>query len=172
MTTVQDVYQDLPNPFLPSEIQLPEEEDRFKVFLKDTLQKITDVANEKTIGVYLPTESFNGELWNYINPMDPPKNGYRIIYFTPSLPATGVSVVPIPGVIAIQGLNANFMITLCYGSASRPATTPGAGDYFSFMSSGDSRISFTISDQALTITTTVDLSAYKGVFVLEYIKNS
>ena len=95
------------------------------------------------------------------------------MYYTDSLPNTTTVTLNIPGDVPIQNLNSNFLMTLCYGTASLPQTsTPGTGDYFSFMAQGDSRISFTVSDTTFTITTTTDLSSYKGVFVFEYIKNA
>lgn len=168
-TTIQDAQQGIPNPFLPTEIQPPEEEDRFKVFLIDTLQKIIDVINDKTIGIYLPTEVYNGQNWNYINPNNPDKFGYRVIFYMASI-VTGTFAIP--AIVPIQNNNANFLMTLCYGTASKPQTTPGSGDYFSFMNQGNPLITFTVSDNMLTITADASLAAYKGVFVFEYLKNS
>jgi hypothetical protein len=78
----------------------------------------------------------------------------------------------IPAVVPIQNNNSNFLMTLCYGTASKPQTTAGTGDYFSFMNQGNSLITFTVSDTLLTITADASLAAYKGVFVFEYLKNS
>ena len=46
MTTYQYASQVIPNPFLPTEVQPPEEYDRWKVFFIDTIEKIIDVTND------------------------------------------------------------------------------------------------------------------------------
>jgi hypothetical protein len=59
-----------------------------------------------------------------------------------------------------------------WGTCSKPPSTTGAGDgdFFSFMNQGDTRISFTVTDLVLTITTNVDLSAYYCFIVFEFIR--
>ena len=68
-----------------------------------------------------------------------------------------------------------FVVTQVYGSASKPPTDPdnttaGTGDYFSFYSQGDARISFTMSNKEIVITTTTDMTAYSGFIVITYIR--
>jgi hypothetical protein len=63
-----------------------------------------------------------------------------------------------------------MVITKLFGTASKPPTTPGSGDYFQYNNEGDARISFTFSDTQVVITTTTDLSAYSGFIVVEYLR--
>jgi hypothetical protein len=84
-----------------------------------------------------------------------------------SFPNAGVLVIPNP----IPNVNQQLIVSNVWGSASKPASAVGAGDgnYFTFPNMGDPRISFTINDMNITITTTVDLSAYTGFIFLEFI---
>lgn len=155
------------SPFLPSTYNLPEEKDRWSEWLGSNLSDITDVVNQKKIGNYTPTENFNGETWQF-DSTKIIRNGYQFILRVIQYPDTGVLVLPLPIIV-----NPQFTITHVWGSASRPCTETGAGDgdYFSYFSQGNSLISFTMDDLAVTITTTADLTDYSGYVVCEYIKN-
>lgn len=162
------------SPFLPTTYNIPADKETGDNFLEDTFARIADVSNDKTIGTFVQsTQNFNGEKWFYIDPRIT-RNGYQAIYHIPSLPNAGVLVIdansnpPFP----ITDIQPEFVITHTWGSASRPNSVVGAGDgdYFSFMNQGDTRISFTLSDTTLTITTTVDLSAYSGFIVIQYLR--
>lgn len=160
MTTLNTGSQGIPNPFLPSEIQPPEEDDRLRVFLIDTLQKMIDVINDKTIGIYLPTEVYNGEVWNYINPQNIEKYGYRTIIYIPApLPNVGSQIYP----HNIQGINSAFAITNIYAAAS---------DRVNFkyrLITGDD---CTMDDTNVTLTTTFDGTTYQAYVVIEYLRNA
>lgn len=152
-------------PFLATDNNVPEEQDRLRTYLIDTFSRITYAVNPKKIGLYATAESLNGENWQYGNTtaqVKKTRNGYQIISFVPSLVSQTISQ-PVPNI------DGNFIMTLCFGTATKPKTTAGTGDYFSFMSEGDSRISFTISDTSIIITA-AGLSAYQGYIVQEYIK--
>lgn len=162
---------ELNTPFLPTSIIIPEEEDRLSVFLVDILTDTTYALNNKTIGIFSSVEKYNGENWNYGSTTAQVKkvrNGFQIIIYIPSLPNTNILELD----QTIRGINENFIMTLCYGTASQlvNSNTSTPGDYFSFMNKGDSRISFTISDTQVIITTTTDLSTYQAYIVMEYIK--
>lgn len=152
-------------PFLPSTYNLPEEEDRFEEWLGSNLSAITDVLNSKKIGTYAPSENFNGELWLY-DTTRKVRNGYQFILRVVSYPNTGILVLPLP-----TAFTAQYVITHVWGSASRPPTIPGTGEYFSFFSEGNSRITFVMTDTEVTITTTADMTAFSGFIVIEYLKD-
>lgn len=176
--TIPSNPSELFTPFLPTTYNLPEEEDRSRVFLVDRFSNFADVINDKRIGNYAQAaENFNGTKWGYGSTRIV-RNGYQAIAFIPSLPnagsitltATSDPAYPVPNV------NGDFVVTQVWGSASRTFTDPdpsptGNGDYFSFFSEGDSRISFTMTNKQIVITTTTDLSAYIGLIIVEYIRN-
>jgi len=157
------------SPFLESTFNIPEDDAGLKAFLNDKLSSITDVANDKKIGMYVQdAENFNGEKWHYISPKKV-RNGYQAIAYVASLPNVGVISIPNP----IPNINEQFVVTHTWGSASRPCTSIGAGDgnYFSFYTLGNSNITYTLSDTTIGITTTVDLSAYSAFIVIEYLRD-
>jgi hypothetical protein len=163
------------SPFLPSTYNVPEDEDRQRVFFVDKFSNFADVINDKKIGVYLQAaETLNGNKWFYKS-TSITRNGYQALVYIPSFPnattlvITSVTVPTYP----ISDINLQFVVSLVWGSASKPNTAVGSGDgdYFSFMAQGDSRISFTMSDTTITITTTTDLRSYSGFIIIEYIRN-
>lgn len=159
--------QELFSPFLPATVIVPEEEDRRRVFLTDKLSQYADVINDKKIGAYTQNaESQNGEKWIY-DTTKKVRNGYQSIARVTSY--TNGLVIPMP----IGDINPQWVISLVYGSASKPCTAVGAGDgdYFSFMAQGDSRISFTMSDTTITITTDGVRASYSGFIVIHYIRD-
>ena|ERR1700679_300181 len=163
------------SPFLPATFNIPEEEDRFRVFLNDKLSAISDVVNDKTIGLYIQqTESFNGEKFFYITTTDI-RNGYTVIAYIPSYPNTGTLVLTGSStpMFPLTNINSQFVITDLYGTASLPPTAVGAGNgnFIKFNNQGDSRISFTMTDTTITITTTTNLSAYSGFIVIKYLRD-
>jgi len=162
-------------PFLPSTFVVPEEEDRRRTFLSDKLSMISDVVNDKKIGSYTQAaESQNGEKWSY-KTTSKVRNGVQAIAYIPSFPNTGVLTLTLTSTpqFPIQGIDPNFVVTLVYGSASKPCSAVGAGDgnYFSFMAQGDARVSFVMSDNQLVITTTIDMTAYSGFIVVQYLRD-
>ena len=91
------------------------------------------------------------------------RNGYQtLIRITSFVP----QVIPIPFEISPQ-----FIISEVYGSASLPCSAVGAGDgiYFSFMSQGDVRIQFQMTDTTITITTNGTTAAYQGFIIISFI---
>jgi hypothetical protein len=153
-------------PFIPTTYNIPEEDDRQKIFLQDTFNKFSDVVNDKTIGAFTQdTEEFNGEKWIYDNTRTL-RNGYQAIARIKSfIPQT----IPLP----IGDVNSQFIMTLTYGTASFPCTAVGANDgvYFSFFSQGDARIQFTVSDTQIIITTNGTTSAYQGFIIIQYVRD-
>lgn len=162
-------------PFLPTTYNIPEEEDRGKAFLQDQFAQFADVVNDKKIGVYLQAaETLNGEKWFY-NTTRITRNGYQAIAYISSFPNAGTLTLTLTTIpqYPIENINDQFVVTHVWGSASLPCSAVGAGDgdYFSFMSQGDSRVTFTMSDTQIVITTTVDLRAYSGFIVIEFLRN-
>lgn len=161
-------------PFLPSTFNLPEEEDRVHSYLGDKFSQFSDVINDKKIGtITQATENYNGESWQYRTTKFT-RAGYQAIAYIPSYNAvtitlglTGTPLYPIPQV------NNELVITELYGTASKPPSSTGVGDgdYFSFMNRGDARISFTMSDTSIVITTDGTLSAYSGFIFVSYLRN-
>lgn len=162
-------------PFLPTTYELPEENDRLRTFLGDSLNVLSDVVNDKKIGVITQaSENFNGNKFYYITPRIT-RNGYQTLAYIPSYPNAGVLTLTIATnpQYPIQDVNPEFVITNLWGTASKPCSATGAGDgdYFKFNNQGDSRISFTMSDTTIVITTTVDLTLYNGFIIIEYLRN-
>lgn len=158
--------QELFTPFLPATFNIPEEDDRLKTFLNDKLSAISDVTNDKKIGMYVDkAENFNGEKWHY-DTTKKIRNGFQAI-------ARITSFIPQVIDLPIQNVNPQFIVSHVWGSASLPCTDVGAGDgdYFSFMAQGDARIQFSMSDTSLTITTNGTTAAYQGFIVIEYIRD-
>ena len=150
-------------PFLPTTYNFPEEEDRAKTFLQDQLAQHSDVINDKKIGVYIAgIPILNGNKHWYGNTQIT-RNGYQSFVFIKSLPNTGTLTINANSSPSypISDIQPEFLMWNVWGTASKPPTAlnAGNGDFFSFMAQGDSRISFTMSDTVLTITTTTNLSA-------------
>lgn len=153
-------------PFLPSTFNLPEEDDRIKPWLGEKFSNFSDVINDKKIGNYVQSaENFNGTKWSY-DTTRKVRNGYQAIARIKSFTNQTIAM-------PIGDVNPQFVISLVYGSASKPCTavSAGNGDYFSFMAKGDSRISFTMTDTTITIVTDGLRAAYSGFIVLEYIRD-
>jgi hypothetical protein len=160
------------SPFLPTTYNIPQDDD-LKSFLNDSFCRISDVVNDKKIGPYTQTvENQNGEKWFYINTKTT-RNGYQTIAYIPSYTNPLVLTLTSDPQFPIQNIDPQFVITQLYGTASKPCSKVGAGDgdYFSFTNEGNSKISFTMSDTQIVITTTVNLTAYKGFIVIHYLRN-
>ncbi len=162
-------------PFIESTYNIPEEDDQSKAYLNDKLSGISDVVNDKKIGLYVHNaENFNGEKWHFISTKKV-RNGYQVISYVASFIN---QVIRIP----IDNINEQLIITHTWGSASLPTTSlgSGTGDYFSFMSMGDTRISYTLTDVTvitpsdkpgfeITITTDGMRANYSGFIVVEFL---
>ena len=164
--TIPTNPSELFTPFLSTTYNVPEDEDRIKVFLVDRFSNFADVINDKKIGAYTQsTENFNGEKWIY-DTTSKVRNGFQsVARFTSFVSGS----YPMP----IGEINPQFIVSHVWGSASKPCSSIGAGDgdYFSFMSKGDPRISFTMSDTIITVTATGQMAAYQGFIVIEYIRD-
>jgi hypothetical protein len=162
------------SPFLPTTYNFPQEADRAQTFVQDQFAQHSDVINDKKIGVYVEeTSTLNGNKHWYAT-TEVTRNGYQSFVFIRSLPNTGTLVLTAGTnpAFPIDDVQPEFLMWHVWGTASKPpsAFNQGDGDFFSFMAQGDTRISFTMSDTTLTITTTVDLSAYFGFIVAEFIR--
>lgn len=163
------------SPFLPAFVQIPEDEERLRTFLQEKLSIMADISNDKKIGAYTQTaESFNGEKWIY-DTTKKVRNGYQTLARIPVYPNAGILILTrstLP-MYPLGDVNPQFVISLSYGVANRPCSAVGAGDgdYFTFMNRGDPRITWDMSDTTITITTTVDLTAYSGFLVIHYIRD-
>jgi hypothetical protein len=166
------------SPFLPTTFNPPEEDDRHDIFLQDTFSNFADVINDKSIGtMVVGRENFDGEKWWYKNTKIT-RNGYQTFCYIPSLPNIGTVVFtlnnPDPNLAyPIDRVNPEFVITMVYGTASRPCSAifAGDGDYIMYTNRGDPRIFFDMSDTIITITTTIDMSEYSGFLVIKYLRN-
>jgi hypothetical protein len=154
--------QQLFTPFLPTTFTIPED-DVLKPFLNDRFAQISDIVNQKKIGIYGPYENFNGELW-YYKTTGIERNGYQAILYIPSL-VDGTNTYALP----IQSIDQSFVVTHVWGSASLPVTTPGTGRYFSFYGSGTTNCTFTMTDQSIILVTS-GFSAYSAFIVIEYLR--
>jgi len=167
MTTPTNPQNDF-SPFLPTTVNFPEEGERLKTFLVDTFSQYADVVNDKTIGAFTQSaQEFDGEKWIYDDPRIT-RNGFRWVARVTQYPNAGVLVLDSP-----NDINEQFRITHVWGSASKPPSALFAGDadYFSFFNRGDPRVTFDMNDLTITITTTVDLTAYDGYIVAEYVRD-
>lgn len=153
-------------PFLPSTYNLPEEEDRFDDWLGSNLSNISDVVNDKKIGLYVQnTENFNGNAF-YYDTTRKLRNGYQsILRFTSFV--NGTYDLP------IRNINSQFVITKVWGSANLPCTAVGQGDgrYFSFFGEGNPDIQFVMSDTSITLTATGPMADYSGYIMIEYLRD-
>lgn len=173
--TIPGNPSELFTPFLPTTFNVPEEEDRLKVFLVDRFANYADVINDKKIGIYSQaSENFNGNKFFY-KTTKVTRNGYQAIAFIPSLPNATTLTLTLSSTptYPVPNINNEFVITNLWGTASLPPTSTGAGDgdFFKYNNQGDSRISFTMSDIVIVITSTINLSAYSGFIVVEYLRN-
>lgn len=151
-------------PFLPSTFNSPEDEDTFKRWIGEKLTLFSDVINDKTIGVFTDTvSSLNGLKASY-DTTSKTRTGYNYLARIASYPANGVLVLAVPPM-----MNPQFAVFQVWGSASKVPTTPGTGDYFSYMAKGDTRISFTFTDQAITVTTNALGAGYSGFICIVYV---
>lgn len=184
MTTPIDVRNPVEqfSPFLPTTFNIPEEEDRFPSFIEENFANFSDLINSKKIGTVIDQVSvFNGELWGYVDPRVF-RNGYTAMAYIPSYPNASTLTLTLPSTPASAGsvqnypipnVNPEFVITDLYGTASKPPSVTGEGDgnFFKFNNQGDSRISFTMSDDEIVITTTDDYTAYSGFIFISYLRN-
>jgi len=155
-------------PFIEATYNIPEEDDRGRVYLNDKLSSITDVVNDKKIGLYVQdAENFGGHKIFY-DSTKITRNGYQFLARIANYPAAGVIVLDPP-----PNINEQFVIWNVWGSASKPpsATGAGDGDFFSYYSEGNSKITFTMTDLAITVTTVGLGTGYSGFIVVEYIRN-
>lgn len=162
-------------PFLPSTYNLPEEDDRFRTWLGEKFSQQSDVINDKRIGVVSQSaENFSGGKLFY-RTTQITRNEYQTLVYIPSLPNATTQTIGLTGtpLYPIANVNPELVVTNLYGTASLPPTSVGAGDgdYFSFMTEGNSQISFTMSDTQIVIVTLVDLSAYIGLIFINYVRN-
>lgn len=155
--------QELFTPFLSTTFNIPEPE-RIPSFLNEQFANISDVVNQKKIGVYGPYENFNGELW-YYKTTSIERNGYQAILYLPSLVS---GTYPLP----IQSIDQNFVITHLWGSCSKPPSAPGAvdGNYASFMTQGNPNVTFTMSNVDIEVIANPGLSGFSAFFVIEYLR--
>ena len=170
------------SPFLPAFVNIPTEEERVRTFLQEKLSAHADVINDKKIGAYTQqAESFNGEKWVY-DTTKKVRNGYQTLARIPQYPNAGTITLSLPNVpvtptnfqtYPLTDVNPQFVISLTYGTASRPCSAVGVGDgdYFTFMNRGDPRVTFDMSNILITITTTIDLTKYSGFIVIHYIRD-
>lgn len=159
-------------PFLPTTYNFPSEDETYKYFITSQLSSHSDVINDKKIGTIADAaENFNGEKWFYKSTRIT-RNGYQTICYIPSFIPMVITLTSTPK-YPITKVNPELIMTLVYGSASKPCTSIGAGngDYFSFMAQGDARIQFTMSDTQITITTDGARAAYSGFIVANYVRN-
>lgn len=166
---------DLFTPFLPTTFNVPRGEIQTAEFITEQFCNFADVINDKKIGNYLQeSETLNGEKWWY-DTTKKVRNGYQAIARITSYPNAGTLTLDLTTSprYPIENVNPQFVVSHVWGSASKPCSATGAndGDYFSFMNQGDSRISFTMSDTEIIITTTIDLTAYSGFIIIEYIRD-
>lgn len=155
-------------PFLGSTFNVPEEDDRLKEWLGSQLSQFSDVVNDKVIGNFVQdAENFNGHKFFY-DTTKKVRNGFRFILRVTSYPNSGVLILPLP-----IPVNPQFVVSQVWGSASKPCSSTGVGDgeYFSFYSEGNSRITFVMTDLDVTITTTTNMTAYSGFILIDYIKD-
>ena len=165
MTTPINPSNDF-SPFLPSTYNMPEEQDRISDFVGKTFSELSDTINDKVIGMFIQDSStFNGHKYFY-DTTQKLRNGFRFILRVTSYPNVSTLVLPLPEIFTNQ-----FIVTQVWGSASLPPTTPSTGEYFSFFSEGDSRITFVMTDTEVTITTTADMRSYSGNIIVDYIKD-
>lgn len=162
-------------PFLPTTYNVPQEQDRLNVYLVDRFSNFADVINDKKIGAYIQsTENQNGEKWFY-KITNITRNGYQTMAYIPSLPnSTSITLrLNTMPQFPIENIDTNFVITDMIGTASKPPSAIGAGDgdFFSFVNEGNSKISFTMSDTEIVITSTTNLSRYIGIIKIEYLRN-
>ena len=162
--TIQTNPQSTFSPFLPATFTVPEDEDRLRTFLVDNLSAISDVVNDKKIGVFVDTVSIeNGNKFSY-DTTKRTRSGYQYLARIVSYPANGVIVLPPPPLF-----NNQCIVFQVWGSASKPFTTAGTGDYFSFYGEGNSKITFTFTDTAITVTTVGLGAGYTGFIIVDYI---
>jgi len=102
------------------------------------------------------------------------RNGYQSFVFINGLPNAGVLVIDANSdpAFPIDNIQPEFLMWHIWGTCSKPPSALNAGDadFFSFSNQGDSRISFTMTDLVLTVTTTVDLTQYYCFIVCEFIR--
>ena len=121
-----------------------------------------------------PQENLNGSKWFY-NTTSKTRSGYQALAYIPSFPNSGVITLTLKSTpqFPIPNINPQFVISHAWGSASKPCSAVGAsdGDYFSFYSQGNSKVMFTMSDTEIVLTTTIDMRAYSGFIIIEYIRD-
>jgi hypothetical protein len=153
-------------PYLPTTFNVPEENDRIRTFLYDRFAHISDVVNDKVIGAFTQnTVSQNGKKYSY-DTTKKVREGSQYLIRIPSYPSAGVLNLSPP-----PNINQQFVVFQVWGSASKPPTTLGTGDYFSFYGSGNPKITFTFSDTAIVVTTVGLGTGYSGFICVDFISD-
>lgn len=147
------------NPFLTTNLKYPEDEEEKEYFILERFNQITDVANAKSIGIHIPAEVYNGEVWNYGTPQEKPRYGFRTIIYVPSLPNVAIGTYP----HNISGINENFAITDLYVAAS---------DRTNFMYRLITGDNVTMDQTNVYVTPTFNAVTYQGYIVIEYLRNA
>lgn len=156
--------QELFSPYLPAFVSVPEDEGRRRSFLTDQFSAIADVVNDKKIGAYTQSvSSQNGNKFSY-DTTSKTRAGFQYLIRIVEYPDTGSLTLDVPPEMSKQ-----FAVFNVWGSASKPPTTPGSGNYFSFYSEGNSKITFTFTDANITVTTVGLGTGYSGFLCIDFI---
>jgi hypothetical protein len=153
------------SPFLPSTQNIPEEDDRLKVFLVDRFSNMADVINDKKIGSFTQgVVNYSGNKFAY-DVTSKVRSGFQYLARIKSYPASGTITVSPPPNITQQ-----FAIFNAWGVASKPPSSTGAGDgsYITYVNAGNPNISYTFTDTLITITSTLG-AGFSGFFVVDFI---
>jgi len=164
--TIPTNPSELFTPFLPSTYNLPEENDRWADFLGKTFSEVSDVVNDKIIGCMTQNVSSQNGRKLIFDTTRKVRNGSQYMARVVDYPAGGVLVLPMP-----PNINPQWVIYQVWGSASKPPTAlnAGDGDFFSFYNEGSSKITFTMTDLNITITTVGLGTGYSGFIFLDFI---
>jgi len=152
-------------PFLESTYNIPEEADRLRPYLNDKLSQISDVVNDKVIGAWTQSASSQNGRKYFYDTTSRLRNGMQFLARIESYPAAGSITLPVP-----KEMSSQFVVFQVWGSASKPPTSmPGTGDFFSFFGSGNPKITFTMTDQDIVITTVGLGTGYSGYICVDFI---
>ena len=164
-----------PNFLLPENFILPDDEEQFRVVLRQYLNDISQAVNNKEYGLFVSEETFTGKdflpTFNTTSSQNAKfRDVFRVVVDTGTLPNAGTSTTA-HGILTTQ----NFSIVSIYGGATDPgASTMTTGiplPYINTTTPGDSvTVNIDATNVNITTTTANYTSFTRSFVIIEYIK--
>jgi hypothetical protein len=157
------------NNFVPNDLIIPSNAEEMNLVLTDYFRYLINALNTREVAIFDEQEILTGQVWFNSSDRQKPRYGFRKVIdvgglndFTTTSPqntAHGISI------------NANFVLTNIYGTATDPNTNFIPLPYVD-MSGAGANIQLSMDSTNVILDSNADYSAYTTAYVvLEYLKN-